>query len=583
MYLEGMEEFDNVCFTCYCCRKTLKGMSAYYKCLEKCRRNLNEGKKFQHYNVHNIGDNSSSTKKTYIIDPTNLKNQSKAGSQIKFQCEFCEDILESLQDWMQHRSETHSMHYQPPSSRGASLIETENDADLVMTRLNIKAQKSYSHLIKCPAEQCGFYPATMIYTHIQKDHPNSTLRYNCSICGDIFATEYDVVSHRMDEHKDQIDNEMLDDENSNDDDNTKADNIEVDDYQTLQEHNDVTIQETVIVTEDISNIGQQQVLNNVLSQEKQQSPKQSSVFLSLKADDNEHIGANIVNTSGIIWPKKRGRPPKARPVSPKNITLQTPRSITLNTKKPTNLQGENEENNEPEYIKFTEGNHYIDEKNDIQLTLAITRAPPNNQYGVRGRYGVMKSPKLFKAKSRLGHDMASPMLSVVQPREENIDGTHILQQYHLQDVQSTNESQDVHTTTNQRSAGGHIQYHIQDVQSTANVVTDGEARMIVVAAGSTHQMVVGEDGGTVQTLGATVETLEGAVETLGDGHQQTYFIQHPDGSQIQEIQAKVISEAEAMDEGVETVEMSDQTILQVQGADGEQPTFVIQSQQFEVR
>merc|ERR1719431_2336602 len=100
--------------------------------------------------------------------------------------------------------------------------------------------------------------------------------------------------------------------------------------------------------------------------------------------------------------------------------------------------------------------------------------------------------------------------------------------------------------------------------------------MIVVAAGSTHQMVVGEDGGTVQTLGATVDTL-------GGGHQQTYFIQHPDGSQIQEIQAKVISEAEAMDEGVETVEMSDQTILQVQGADGEQPTFVIQSQQFEVR
>ena len=30
------------------------------------------------------------------------------------------------------------------------------------------------------------------------------------------------------------------------------------------------------MTEDISNIGQQQVLNNVLSQEKQQSPKQAS-------------------------------------------------------------------------------------------------------------------------------------------------------------------------------------------------------------------------------------------------------------------------------------------------------------------
>jgi len=567
MYVDRMEEFDNVCFTCYCCRQTFKGLNVFQKHLEICARAFqNEGKKFQHYNVHNIGDNSS--KRTYIGDPKNLEEQSK-GSQIKFQCEFCEEILDSLQEWMQHRSETHSMDYEPPGSRETVMNDSNNDVDLVMTRLNIKAQKSYSHLIKCPADQCGFYPATMIYTHIHKDHPNSTLRYNCSICGDIFATEYDVVSHRMDEHKDQIDNENLDN------DEAKVDNTQVIHYQTLQDQNDVTIQETVIVTEDVA---QQQSPDQLITTEQQQSPKQSSVFLSLKTDNNDHVGSSsIVNTSGIIWPKKRGRRPKAGNVSPRNITLHTTQ---------TNLKKcENEENSEPEYIKFTEGNQYIDEKNDIQLSLTITRAPTYNQHVVGGRSGVMRSPRLFKAKSRLGHDV-SPMLSVVQPRQDNIVSSQILQQYQLHEVQSTNESSDLQSTTNEGSAGSQIiqQYHIQDVQSTANVVTDGEARMIVVAAGSAHQMVVGEDGGTVQTLGATVETLEGTVETLGgtvEGHQQTYFIQHQDGTQIQEIQAKVISEAEALDEGVETVEMTDQTILHVPGADGEQPTFVIQSQQFE--
>ena len=48
--------------------------------------------------------------------------------------------------------------------------------DLVMTKLNVKGQQSYAYLIKCPAENCGFFPATMIYNHIQKDHPQSSLR-----------------------------------------------------------------------------------------------------------------------------------------------------------------------------------------------------------------------------------------------------------------------------------------------------------------------------------------------------------------------------------------------------------------------
>merc|ERR1719457_63308 len=191
-----------------------------------------------------------------------------------------------------------------------------------------------------------------------------------------------------------------------------------------------------------------------------------------------------------------------------------------------------DEDNTPEYITFVEGDQYVEEKNDLQLSLMITKAPINNSNLnrakkpnlMKGSRGLIK-PKSTKVRPDLVGTGSSSMLTVLSPHQQAL---------HQQQVQQQ------HLT---------VQHHHSQ-----------QPRMIVVSA---------------------PENLE--------THGQTYIIQHEDGTQeIQEIQAKVISDGTVVENAVETDQDlqgevgEEQTILHVPVGDGQQPTFVIQSQQFQV-
>jgi len=503
---DSLTEYDNVPFTCYCCRKLIHGFqnyekhleSSHYKC-EICGRAFRtEATKLHHYNIHSVGKGKWNNRRSYI-GGTMANSESKELVRIQFQCEFCEEILADIFEWRQHRAETHSMEYIPNAPQ-EPLPDPLSTLDLVMTKLNVKSQKSYAYLIKCPAENCGFFPATMIYNHINKDHPNSTLRFNCSTCGDIFVSEYDVIEHKAQAHAGSAIDE--------DEGDVNMEILEGDELLDGTVNISTTEEGGVTVTVQST----QEVLDTVFNHQTplvQQTGKSNAVFLSKR--DNMHSDTNTISLQQI------------------QLDNQPPTTTTSSYSTTTVIP---DEDNTPEYITFVEGDQYVEEKNDLQLSLMITKAPINNSNLnrakkpnlMKGSRGLIK-PKSTKVRPDLVGTGSSSMLTVLSPHQQAL---------HQQQVQQQ------HLT---------VQHHHSQ-----------QPRMIVVSA---------------------PENLE--------THGQTYIIQHEDGTQeIQEIQAKVISDGTVVESAVETDQDlqgevgEEQTILHVPVGDGQQPTFVIQSQQFQV-